>query len=203
MNSLLGVGRWIKRIFGKKPYFNLVLIHKSVHIGKNVDIDPYSCINMFSIVYGNVKIGKFCSIGPNVIVAAAQHKMDWLSTSGFQHPNNDPIFSQFKNGLQPKGEWEKTNIGNDVWVGGNAVIIQGITIGDGAVIGAGAVVTKDVPPYAIVVGVPAQILRYRFDEKTIERLLKTKWWDRDVNQINNLNYSNINDCLDRLEDKSV
>lgn len=70
-------------------------------------------------------------------------------------------------------------IGNDVWIGCRAIIMAGVTIGDGAVIGSGAVVTKDVPPYSVVGGAPAKIIKYRFDEETIQRLLKVKWWNYD------------------------
>jgi len=70
-----------------------------------------------------------------------------------------------------------TRVGHDVWIGDNSVIMSGLTIGTGAVIGAGAVVTKDVPPYAIVAGIPGRILRYRFDERTIDRLLASRWWE--------------------------
>lgn len=69
-------------------------------------------------------------------------------------------------------------IGNDVWIGANAIILQGVTIGDGAIIAAGAVVTKDVPPYAIVGGVPAKVIKYRFSDEVILKLLQIKWWDK-------------------------
>jgi tetrahydrodipicolinate N-succinyltransferase len=71
----------------------------------------------------------------------------------------------------------KTFIGNDVWVAANSVILKGISVGNGAIIGAGAVVTKDVPPYAIVVGNPARVIKYRFDQETVEFLQKTEWWN--------------------------
>lgn len=74
----------------------------------------------------------------------------------------------------------KVVIGNDVWIGAYAKIVEGVRIGDGAVIAAGAVVTKDVPPYAIVGGVPAKIIKYRFEEKQIKQLLELKWWNKDI-----------------------
>ncbi len=77
-------------------------------------------------------------------------------------------------------EFEKTIIGNDVWIGVNALILDGVKIGDGVIIGANAVVTKDVPAFAIVVGSPAKIIRYRFSDKIIENLLRIKWWDKEA-----------------------
>ena len=79
-----------------------------------------------------------------------------------------------------------TVVGNDVWIGQNATILPGVHIGDGAVIGANAVVAKDVPPYAVVVGNPAVIKKYRFDQETIDLLLKLKWWDKDIEEIKKL-----------------
>jgi carbonic anhydrase/acetyltransferase-like protein (isoleucine patch superfamily) len=81
-----------------------------------------------------------------------------------------------------------TTIGNDVWIGSRAILIDGVTIGDGAIVGAGAVVTKDVPPYAIVGGIPARIIKYRFEPEEISFLSKLRWWDKDPAWINNNRY---------------
>ena len=78
---------------------------------------------------------------------------------------------------------ETTTVGNDVWIGCNVVVLPGVTIGDGAVVAAGSIVTKDVPPYAIVAGSPARVLRYRWDEKTVERVAALRWWDWDDHKI--------------------
>ncbi|MBR6646045.1 MAG: CatB-related O-acetyltransferase, partial [Clostridia bacterium] len=78
---------------------------------------------------------------------------------------------------------ETTIIGNDVWIGHSALILEGVKIGDGAIVGAGAVVTKDVPPYSIVVGVPAKVIKYRFSENEIAKLSELKWWDQSVEWI--------------------
>lgn len=123
-------------------------------------------------------IGKFCSIacGAKFLFTSANHKMSSLSTYPF------PIFYE-EWGLDVKdirNAWDNKGdiiIGNDVWIGYEAVIMAGVTIGDGAIIGTRAVVTKDVPPYTIVGGVPAKPIRKRFDDATVERLIKLRWWD--------------------------
>lgn len=96
-----------------------------------------------------------------------------------------------------------TYVGNDVWIGCNVVILPGVTIGDGAIVAAGSIVTKDVPPYAIVAGTPARVLRYRWDEKTVERVSRLKWWDWEDERIkDNLELFTegiSSNLLDRLE----
>lgn len=129
------------------------------------------------------KIGKFCSIAGETCIGMGTHPLDYISSS--------PIFFSKKNGTGKRWisenvdfkEYNTIIIGNDVWIGSRAMILGGVTIGDGAVIGAGALVTKDVPPYAIVGGVPAKIIRYRFDNSKIEYLLKSKWWDESENEL--------------------
>ncbi len=125
------------------------------------------------LIYAN--IGKYCSIAGDGAIGMGTHTLSNMSTS--------PIFTAKKNGTgiswtdkQPTNEFREIMIGNDVWIGTRALIMGGVTIGDGAVVGAGAIVTKDVPPYAIVGGVPAKIIRYRFDQELIDRLLELKWW---------------------------
>ena len=167
---------------------------KNVITNPNIEIGDYTMYNDFahnpcdfqknnvlyhySVNHDRLVIGKFCSIacGAKFIFTSANHSLKSLSTYPF------PIFFE---------EWDldvtnitdawdnKGNIiiGNDVWIGYEAVILSGVTIGDGAIIGTHAVVTKDVPPYTIVGGGPAKPIRKRFDDKTIARLLELKWWD--------------------------
>lgn len=120
-------------------------------------------------------VGSFCSIANGLIVGGAKHPLDWVSTS--------PVFYDVGGGtgrhlgnhkIEPL---KRTSIGNDVWIGSRVIIMQGLNVGTGAVIGAGSVVTKDVPPYAIVAGCPARIIKYRFDEDTIRLLLESRWWE--------------------------
>ncbi len=120
-------------------------------------------------------IGNYCSIGSGVVFMMAGnqgHRSDWVSTFPFFFQAN--IFKTSKNPYQKAGD---TTIGNDVWIGSEAMIMAGITIGSGAIIAARAVVTKDVEPYAIVGGNPAEFIKYRFSSKKIAELLKLKWWD--------------------------
>jgi acetyltransferase-like isoleucine patch superfamily enzyme len=120
------------------------------------------------------EIGAFCSIANGVVIGGAKHPLQWVSTS--------PVFYNEKGGTGlhlgtlRAPSTPQTIIGNDVWIGSRAIILAGITIGNGAVIGAGAVVTKDVPPYSIVAGVPAKIIRFRFSQNEIDLIEKTKWW---------------------------
>ena len=95
---------------------------------------------------------------------------------------------------------KKTTIGNDVWIGANAVVRKGVRVGDGAVIGAGAIVLKDVPAFSVVAGVPAKVIRYRFDENTIYRLLKLKWWEMDEDVLKALQFNDVEKCIEILED---
>src|SRR5262249_7054657 len=95
--------------------------------------------------------------------------------------------------------FKHVTIGNDVWTGHNVNVTAGVNVGDGAVIAAGSVVTKDVPPYAIVGGVPATVIRYRFSEKTIERLLRVKWWELELSQLGGRLSAGTDRCLDLTE----
>jgi acetyltransferase-like isoleucine patch superfamily enzyme len=128
-------------------------------------------------------IGKFCSIGPDCKIGLGKHpSKDFVST----HPIFYSILKQAQVTFAQESyynEFSKVIIGNDVWLGANVIVLDGINIGDGAIIAAGSVVTRDVPPYAIVGGVPARIIRYRFEKSQIEKLLQTKWWDMDINYL--------------------
>lgn len=128
-------------------------------------------------------IGKFCSIACNAkfIFNSANHTLKSLSTYPF------PIFQEeWDSTMNITEAWDNKGdilIGNDVWIGYEAVIMSGVHIGDGAIIGTRALVTKDVPPYSIVGGVPAKIIRKRFEDSVIEDLLKIKWWDWSTEKI--------------------
>ena len=152
------------------------MYHDLLNDPKEFEIN--NVLYQYPINRDKLKIGKFCSIacGTKFLFNSANHALDSLSTYPF------PLFFEEWNLEKEKvtEAWDNRGdivIGNDVWIGYEAVILSGVTVGDGAIIGTRAVVTKDVPPYTIVGGVPAKPIRKRFDEKVIKELLKIKWWD--------------------------
>lgn len=151
---------------------------------EKVSISDFSYISNNSII-SNVDIGKFCSISSNVQIGLAPHpSRGFVSTyPAFYSDKNpgcpitfrdDKIFDDFA---------PKTVIGDDVWIGANVIIPGGIHIGTGAIVAGGAVVVKDVPPYAVVGGNPARIIRYRFSEEQIKSLLASEWWNWPIEKV--------------------
>lgn len=130
-------------------------------------------------------IGKFCQIGAGVefVMNGANHQMNAVSTYPFYIFGSWDQSAPSKEDLPFKGD---TVVGNDVWIGQNSTILPGVHIGDGAIIGLNSVVTRDVPPYTIVAGNPAKAVRKRFDDELIDPLLKLKWWDKSIEEINAL-----------------
>jgi len=163
------------------------------------DFDKNNLIYHYDINNDKLTIGKFCSIacGAKIIFTSGKHTFRSLSTYTF------PIFfdewdldvSNITDAWDNKGD---TIIGNDVWIGYEAVIMSGVTIGDGAIIGARAVVTKDVPPYSIVGGVPAKQLKMRYDESTINKLQNMQWWNWSKDKIKGNLQAIMNNNLDQL-----
>ncbi len=142
-----------------------------------------------NVIFGytaRLKIGKFCQIayGVKFFLSDSNHQMSGFSTYPFfvfgKHAEGCPEWQNYPLDLPEKGD---TVIGNDVWLGHECAILPGVKVGDGAIIGAKAVVTKDVPPYAIVGGNPAKIIRMRFSDDVIARLLALRWWDWDFEKI--------------------
>lgn len=130
------------------------------------------------------RLGRYCTIAPGVKLIRGTHPTNFVSVHPAfyspKHPCGLSYVSESKfEEYKYADEKYQALIGNDVWIGADVILLEGISIGDGAIVAAGAVVTKDVPPYAIVGGVPAKVLRYRFDEQTIKRLLSVRWWDKD------------------------
>lgn len=163
--------------------------------------------------FNNVTIGRYVSIGEDVQMGRGDHSIAWLSTSPFfylRHRIFD-VGAEFEQaeayhafrpntkGTAPFVQGRTIVIENDVWIGHRAYIRHGVTIGTGAIVGACAVVTRDVPPYAVVVGNPARIARYRFDEALIARLLASKWWTLAPWQLEGIDLSRPAQSIDLLE----
>lgn len=146
----------------------------------------------------DTQIGSFVSVAANVSIGTTHHPTNFLSTHPFCYFNQmklkETIHQVDFNYNTP------CKIGNDVWIGKQAIIMDGVTVNDGAIVGANAVVTHDVPPYAIVAGVPAKILRYRFEENIIKDLLELKWWELDDKYIANLPFDDVPECIRRLKE---
>lgn len=144
-------------------------------------------------------MGAYCSVAANVqVLLGGEHRPDWATTYPFNA--QDPRFTHLEGHPRTKGD---VVIGNDVWLGREAMILSGVTIGDGAVVGARALVTRDVPPYGIVAGNPAVLVRKRFDEPTIARLLALRWWDwpdeRVARAVEAMSSRDVTGFLDRAE----
>lgn len=154
-------------------------IHASSVVGSgsliiNSSMDRYSYCG-YDCQFENVEIGSFCSISDHVFIGCAEHPTSWVSTSPvFQNVNHSGPNKRFAHFDVPPVK--RTVVGSDVWIGHGVTIKQGVSIGVGSVIGSNSLVTKDVPPYAVVGGVPAKIIKYRFDEETIGLLLESRWW---------------------------
>lgn len=178
MNIKYLYGKIIKKLHGKCVTNSV--IHQTSKIGPSCNVVG-STMNRYSYCgpdcqIVNTEIGSFCSISDHVFIGGAEHPKEWISTSPvFQNTRHSGPQKRFAKFELP--ESKKTIIGNDVWIGHGVTIKQGTTIGDGAVVGSNTLITKDVPPYAIVGGVPAKILKYRFTQEVINRLEEVKWWN--------------------------
>jgi acetyltransferase-like isoleucine patch superfamily enzyme len=158
-----------------------VMVRKGAEIGINVSIGDYSYISGPINYIESAHIGKFCSIARQTVIGVGDHNYNWVTT----HPiivSKNYGFIEHTNLAPQKAP---PIIGNDVWIGINSVISRGVTIGDGAVIAAGAIVTKNVEPYSIVGGTPAKHIKYRFSESIIKDLLEIRWWEWEEEKIKN------------------
>lgn len=127
----------------------------------------------------NCRIGSFCSIADHVCAGLAAHPINWVSTSPAFHRGRGSVPRTLA-ALDYDASPAQTNIGSDVWIGEGVFLKSGVTVGNGAIIGMGSVVTHDVPPYAIVAGNPARIIKMRFAPELCERLNASAWWERDA-----------------------
>jgi len=146
----------------------------------NIEIGLYSYGGCFDLtnINPNTKIGRYCSFSRGVCIFHANHPITFTSLHPFFYlPNCGYVEKE----TIPRGSIE---VGNDVWIGRNAIILPKVSrIGDGAVIGAGAIVTKDVPDFAVVAGNPARVIKFRFPEHIQETIRRSKWWDKDIEEL--------------------
>lgn len=155
-----------------------VLVNKKVVVN-DVRLGKYSSISPQAELI-RVSMGRYTSIGQMVNIGLSTHPTDWLTTTAFPY-RPQKFGGRFNNAGRTFDSFPaETVIGHDAWVGAGALIPGGIKIGNGAIVAAGAVVTKDVPDYAIVGGSPARLIRYRFDEETCQRLNESAWWQYDL-----------------------
>jgi acetyltransferase-like isoleucine patch superfamily enzyme len=179
-----------------------LFLNKNAQLGPDVTIGKYSGLNE-NCYFARGTMGAYCAVGARTSINPFNHPTDWLSINEFQFRDDSYAWIEEYNSIdrltRTPDMFKTVTIGNDVWMGHNVNVLSGVNVGDGAVIAAGAAVTKDVPPYAMVVGVPATIKRFRFSEDIIDRLLRSKWWDLELSQLSGLPFRDIERCLDAIE----
>lgn len=197
--------RWIRRNgcklgsrLSKFHRKSVLTVEEDVRMGSVEVVCHDLSIGAHSYLRGDTKlqfvsrIGRYCSIGNGVVLGQEKrnHPTDWLSTHPFQYTDTDWEYD---------APIDMATIGHDVWIGHEALILEGVHIGTGAVVATRALVTQDVPPYAIVAGVPAKVIRYRYSEDMIERLLASRWWERDFEQLKTLPLNEPEQCVELLD----
>ncbi len=175
-------------------------------LSKNVFVSSGAFSFLQSNIFPPNKIGRYCSISWSVTIMAGDHPIAHVSTHPFTY--RDYFERRIKQDFGSAASIVKFNadrgpvvIGNDVWIGQNTILRNGIKIGDGAVVAAGAVVTKDVPPYAIVGGNPAKVIKYRFDQPVIEKLLASQWWKYHCKDFEGLDVADPEAFVDELMER--
>ena len=172
-------------------------------------------VGAFTGFYGSrlssTSVGRYCSIAPDVVVGLNEHPTGWMTTSLLAEDPAAHDWDLFvrpgaRDGERARGIHFPTNlrrtvIGHDVWIGARALVLKGVAIGHGAIVAGGSVVTRDVPPYAIVGGVPAKVLRMRFDAPTVERLLALRWWRFALHDLAGLPFDRMPEVLDTVEER--
>lgn len=170
-NIILNNGATLK----ESSISNYVSLHNNA-IVSFCQIDSYTYIAKNSIIY-NATIGKFCSVGPDVWIGLGKHPTNFLSTSPLFYSNLNVQLGFSFTTIQMFDEFKNCIIGNDVWIGAKVMILDGVKIGDGAIVAANSVVTKDVEPYSIVGGNPAKHIKYRFSDEKIREIKALNWWN--------------------------
>lgn len=179
-------------------------LNRNSQVGPDADIGAWLGMNADCYV-ARATVGRYCTIGARTSINPFNHPTSWLSAHEFQyHPQSfDWVdeWNRIERLARTPDMIQHVTIGSDVWMGHNANVMAGVNVGDGAVIGAGAVVTRDVPPFAIVAGVPAKVVRLRFPEPTVERLLRVRWWDLELAALSGLPFRDVERCLDIIEER--
>jgi acetyltransferase-like isoleucine patch superfamily enzyme len=187
----------------KSTLLGPVYLNRNSQVGPDVIVGKYFGMNE-SCFIARATVGNYCSFGARTSINPFNHPTNWISTNEFQyHPTSFdwvPEYNELIRLERTPAMFSQVVIGNDVWSGHNVNIMPGVEVGDGAIIGAGAVVTKNVPPYAVVSGVPSTIKRYRFSEKIIERFIAVKWWNMELSDLSGLPFNNAEQCLSLLEE---
>lgn len=197
----------IARAMNRRPsaVIDSMINHKAA-IGNGAQIVRCN-IGKYSYIYGSnlaeTDVGVFCSIAAGSSIGGGSHPTDWASTSPVFYRGKNVLHKNFSQNLY--NEFQRTVIGHDVWIGAKCLIKGGVTIGTGAIVGMGSVVTHDVPPYEIWAGNPARFIRKRFDDETIERLLASKWWELDDKELAKCGdlFNNTSALLAYLEGKEL
>ncbi len=178
-------------------------LNVDTQIGPEVTLGKYVGMNAQCYV-GRATVGSFIAFGARTMINPFNHPTNWLSSHEFQYRDDSFGWVQEYRDIQRLSRsadmFKPTTVGSDVWMGHGAMVMPGVSVGHGAIIAAGTVVTKDVPPYAIVAGVPGTVKKLRFSEAVVERLLRVRWWDMDLPDLSGLDFRNVESCLDRLED---
>lgn len=193
-----------RTIIGENSRVRHCLLGHHVRIDRNnllmnVEMGDYTYTGPFDMLF-HLKIGKFTSISYGVTIGAPEHNYKLLSTHPFIYDSYYEVFDKSEVVRNDKFDKE-TEIGNDVWIGCNSTILRGVHIGDGAVIGANSLVNRDVPPYAVVAGCPAKIIKYRFPKETIDKLITIKWWNWSIEKIRSnkkLFTTELSECSDLI-----
>lgn len=208
-----------KNVYIGEMFYNNCILETPINLQDGTynvgQIGAFTYANGQTYIHRADKIGRFCSIASQVTIGQFPHPTKLLSHnnifygwSEWSKPFHEISIQDkmcMKNRENFGRDIERINspniIGNDVWIGFRSIIMGGVKIGDGAIIGAGSVVTKDVEPYTIVGGTPARVIRKRFNDKNIERLLELKWWEYGPNVLKGLNLEKIDKCIYELEER--
>lgn len=206
---MLFIRRVLFKLF-KKSQFTAV---KDSHVHESSKLEAgtvfyYSVMGRYSFCgydcdISHADIGGFVSIANGVVLGGGRHPMEWVAMSPVFYEGRDSVKEKFS--IHKREPVKRVVIGDDVWIGRSAIVLPGVQVATGAVIGAGAVVTRNVPAYSIVAGNPARLIRYRFEEGVIRRLLSTRWWDLPDDELHRLGpyFNDVERFLEVIEKTQV